>query len=110
MKIDYNLRLALITFVPLKMIELLRRYDKELSLTVSDVPGYTHTLDTLWQDSGIVNRWQLVIFKIQLCAFTQNHCKIIFIRQQNPNLRFGLCLIYRVPNQYLGTSLCYINL
>jgi hypothetical protein len=37
MKIDYNLRLALITFVPLKMIELLRRYDKEQIQLMFDI-------------------------------------------------------------------------
>jgi hypothetical protein len=36
-----------------------KRLERQLSLTVSDVPGYTHTLDTLWKDSGIVNRWQV---------------------------------------------------
>jgi hypothetical protein len=36
-----------------------QRLERQLSLTVSDVPGYTHTLDTLWKDSGIVNRWQV---------------------------------------------------
>jgi hypothetical protein len=37
----------------------LQQLERQLSLTALDTPGYPHTADELWKDSGIVNRYQV---------------------------------------------------
>jgi hypothetical protein len=45
------------------LIEIEKRYlahlERQLSLTALDTPGYPHTADELWKDSGIVSRYQV---------------------------------------------------
>jgi hypothetical protein len=45
------------------LIEVEKRFyaqlERLLNQTISDVPGYPHTLDDLWKDSGIVSRSQV---------------------------------------------------